>query len=118
MGQLAVSENRRSVGWVSEYNGCCQNYPVPWVLVIAREGRVVHHLQGDRPISEWQFEKGDERIAMLTDTSHGNMFPECVLYDTRSWKIVEEWYRGKSRALPAWAKPFADGVGPTTDAPP
>ncbi len=113
--RLAVSSNRRSVGWTAEYNGCCQNYPVPYVLVIARDGRVVHRLTGTRPIFDWRFEKDDAFVAFFTDTSHSNMAPECELYDTRTWKLVDKWYRGKSAELPEWAKPFAEDVGPTTD---
>jgi hypothetical protein len=113
--QLAVSSNGQSVGWTAGYNGCCQSYPIPMVLVIARNGRVVKRIQRERPIWQWQFEDGDAKVAVFTDTTHSNLMPECALYDTRTWKVIDEWHRGKSATLPEWAKPFADAVGETTD---
>jgi hypothetical protein len=110
--QLAVSSNRRSVGWTADYNGCCQSYPMPQVLVIARGGRVVHRLSGMRPIYGWQFEQGDALVAFFTDTPHGNLFPECELYDTGTWKKVDEWHPGKSAEMPEWVRPFARDMDP------
>ena len=113
--QMFVSSDRRSVGWTADYNGCCESYPIPMVLVIARDGKIVQRIQRPMAIWRWRFEDGDGRVAVFSDTTHGRRAPVCALYDTRTWKVIDEWHRGKSATLPAWAKPFADAIGPTAD---
>jgi len=112
---LNISSNRRSVGWTAEYDSCCQSYPLPWVLVIARNGRVVHSLMAPRPVFYWQVQKGDTRVAVFSNTPHGNTQPYCQLFDTHSWKLIADWYPGKTAVMPVWAKPFAQEVNPDAD---
>src|SRR5215469_252871 len=94
--QLQISSDRLSVGWVAEYNGCCQSYPLPFVLVIARGGRVVQRIQPGRPVFDWRFEQGDRLVALYSDTPHFTPMPECELYDTRTGKQLASWDGSKS----------------------
>jgi hypothetical protein len=104
--QLKISDDRLSVGWVAEYNGCCQSYPLPLVLVIAREGHVVQRIAPGRPVFDWRFEQGDRFVALFSDTPHGDYAPVCDLYDTRTGKQVASWDGPKSSKAPPWAEPL------------
>ena len=105
--QLKISDNRLSVGWVAQYNGCCQSYPLPMVLIIARNGRVLKRIQPIRPVFDWRFEQGDRLVALYTDTPHFTPMPECELYDMQTGKRIATWKPGDTPKPPAWAAPFA-----------
>ncbi|HTV08402.1 MAG TPA: hypothetical protein VMD97_05095 [Candidatus Aquilonibacter sp.] len=104
--QLQISGDRLSVGWVAEYNACCQSYPLPLVLLIARNGRVVQRIQPGRPVFDWRFEQGDRLVALFSDTSHGDYAPVCELYDARTGKQLASWDGPKSSEAPRWAEPL------------
>ena len=104
--QLQISTDRLSVGWVAEYDGCCQSYPLPLVLVIARNGRVVQRIQPGRPVFDWRFEQGGRLAAVYTDTPHFTPMPECKLYDTQTGKQLASWDASKSSKAPRWAEPL------------
>lgn len=104
--QLQISGDRLSVGWVAEYNACCQSYPMPLVLVVVRNGHVVQRIQPGRPVFDWRFEQGDRLVALFSDTPHGDYAPVCELYDTRTGKQVASWDGPKSSKAPRWAEPL------------
>lgn len=104
--QLKISPDRQSVGWAAQYNGCCQSYPLPLVLVIARAGRVVQRIQPGRPVFDWRFEQGDRFVALFSDTPHGDYYPVCKLYDAQTGKQLASWDGPKSGKAPRWATPL------------
>jgi hypothetical protein len=104
--QLQISSDRLGVGWVAEYNGCCQSYPLPLVLVIAHNGRIAQRIQPGRPVFDWRFEDGDRLVALYTDTPHFAPMPEFELYDTRTGKQLASWDGPKSSKAPRWAEPL------------
>src|SRR5437764_15096114 len=46
----AVAADRRTVGWLGNYDNCCQSYPIPRELVIWRAGRIVRRIPAEAMI--------------------------------------------------------------------
>ena len=111
--ELQISDNHKTLGWLVEYPNCCTSYPIPMTVVLYRDGRIIHRLQNGRAIFRWTFMKGGEQVAYFSDSVHSNLAPECVLVDVGLGRTLEDWRRDKG-PLPAWAKIFADDVGPVT----
>jgi hypothetical protein len=108
-----ISDDHRTVGWLVEYPNCCTSYPIPMTVVLYRDGRIIHRLENGRAIFRWTFLKGGEQVAYFSDSVHSNLAPECVLVDVATGKTLADWLRDQG-PLPAWAKIFAEDVGPVT----
>ncbi len=114
--QPLIAGDGRTVGWLVNFPNCCTSYPIPTTIVLYRDGHIIHQLSNGRAIFKFQFVKGGERLAYLSDTVHGNLGPECVLVNVRSGKTLDDWTRGNG-PLPAWAEVFAADVGPAEESP-
>ena len=109
-----VASDNRTVGWQVNFPNCCTSYPIPLMLVIYRDGRILHRLGNGMGVFQWRFLKGGEQVAYLTDTLHFNIAPKCTLVDVGTGKTIGTWSRGDGD-LPPWAEVFANDVGPIED---
>jgi hypothetical protein len=42
--ELRIADDKKTVGWLAEYENCCTSYAVPLKLVIYRDGKVRQRL--------------------------------------------------------------------------
>src|SRR5690349_3172757 len=54
-GQVALSRDRRMVGWVALYPNCCTSYPIPLKLVLLGAGARRIVISNGSPVWQWAF---------------------------------------------------------------
>lgn len=108
-----IAKDGHTVGWLVNFPNCCTSYPIPLVLVIYRDGKILNHIvpKVGLPPWRWAFLKNGNEVAYYADTVHGNLDPTCELRDVKSGKLLDEWHQGKTKILPEWAESFAQDVG-------
>lgn len=104
-----VASDKRTVAWIVNFPNCCTSYPIPLTLIVFRNGKIVHRFS-DRPIFKFEFQAGGRQIAYVMASLHGQPDGHCVLRDTVTGKVLEEWFDWKGTPLPAWAGSFSDYV--------
>jgi hypothetical protein len=111
--EAPVIADGRTVGWLVNFPNCCTSYPIPLVLMIYRDGKIVSRIRPSvlLPIWKWVFIDGGLRVAYYSETVHGGWGRRCELRDIQTGKMLDEWDRdewdrSKGRALPDWCKPF------------
>jgi hypothetical protein len=112
-----IADDGRTVGWLVNFPNCCTSYPIPLVLMIYRDGKVVNQIRSSvqRPIWKWVFIDGGLRVAYYSETVHGGWGRRCELRDVATGKMLDEWDRdewdrSKGRELPGWCKLFAQDL--------
>jgi hypothetical protein len=115
--QPVIAKDGLTVGWTVNFPNCCTSYPIPLMLVIYRDGGILRRIIPRRTlfVFRWFFLNNGSEVAYLSDTLHGNLAPTCELLDVNSGRTLEQWHRGKSKALPKWAEPFAKDIGDLND---
>jgi len=114
-----ISEDRRVVGWLAEYDECCQSYPISLELVVYRPGKPLREFTGDgRGIFEWHLLDEGMQAAFYQDFTHGNSVPHYELRDIETGKLIDQWDGDGDRKSPAWVNLFAASNSATTPAPP
>jgi hypothetical protein len=108
-----VAQDGRTVGWLVNFPNCCTSYPIPLLLVIYRDGKILRLITSEAglPVFKWVFLGNGSEVAYVASTVHGDYEPICELRDVGSGRIIETWQGDKSKALPRWAEPFAQYVG-------
>ena len=102
---IRLSTDEIAAGWVVEYNGCCQSYPLPLKLVIFKPGRPLHRFVGDeRAIWNWRFVDGSRYVALYQDFPHGKPAPHFELRDIDSERLVAKWEDDVTAKAPNWTK--------------
>ena len=96
---IAISPDRKTVGWSVLVENCCTSYPIPTSVVVHRKGKTSTISTGQM-IWRWHF-LGNERLALLSGPVHG-WAATANLYSLRTGKILESW-NGKGDA-PDWAQ--------------
>lgn len=106
--QLAVARDGRTVGWLADFPGCCQSYPIPRSLVIYRAGQIVQRMHSDLgpPIWKWQFRRGSKQVAYYVEYAHGGRGVGCELRDVKTGRLLAKWQRESGKPLPGWAEVF------------
>ncbi|HEY9024861.1 MAG TPA: hypothetical protein VIP05_11220 [Burkholderiaceae bacterium] len=69
--QVRVSPDGRTVGWVARMPNCCTSYPVPLVLVLFRDGRVIRRFDEAPPIWHWAFSHDGREVVTQQAVTHG-----------------------------------------------
>lgn len=94
--------------------GWTLNSPVPesnhgnqrfaFILVLARNGHLIHRVQGDPIIWNWMFWSDGRQVAYETGPFHFSM--SCVLIDTKSGRRVDtiDCWQELPADAPDWAK--------------
>jgi len=70
-GRAKISPDGRTVGWLAEVSNCCTSYPLPLVLVIFRDGKVIHRFREVTAIWRWTFLAHGTRVAYQWTFPHG-----------------------------------------------
>ena len=94
--------------------GWTLNWPVPgsnygdqrfaFTLVLARNGHLIHRVQGDPIVWNWMFWSDGRQVAYETGPFHFSM--SCVLIDTKSGRRVDtiDCWQELHVDAPDWAK--------------
>lgn len=101
-----ISEDRKTVGWLALYYGCCQSYPIPLQLVIFTNGKVVRAFEGIPPIWAWTFESGSTRVAFVQRPMHGPSVDHYELRDVKTGALIAEYDQREEESkdrMPSWA---------------
>jgi hypothetical protein len=100
---VALSQDRRAVGWVALYPNCCTSYPIPLQLIIlSHNGRRVFTGNG-LPIWRWRFDSSGTRIAFYQDVVHGGVGGHYELHDVRTGRLIAMFEPVDSTPAPPWA---------------
>ena len=103
----AVAADGQTVGWLADYDTCCQSYPISRQLVVWRSGRIVARIDASAMIWNWRFFDGGKRVGFADGPTHGSSVPYSYkLYDARSGRRLAE-VAGQRRDLPPWAAALA-----------
>jgi|GEM_PF-1309604 len=80
------------------------NEPLPFTLVLARNGHKLHRIQGDPFVWKWMFWDSGHQVAYQTGPLHFSM--TCVLIDVGSGRQVEtvDCWQELPADAPDWAK--------------
>jgi hypothetical protein len=106
----ALATDRQTVGWLGNYDNCCQSYPIPQQLVIWRSGRIIMTIDaGAAMIWNWRFYDRGRKVGFAIGPTHGAPY-SYKLFDVASGKPIAE-SAGQARNLPAWARLLAPVAG-------
>ncbi len=86
-----IADDKRTAGWLVEYENCCTSYPIPLRLVIARGSRIIRRFHPPQAIMDWQFLKAGKLVAFWTGPLHGDFVPHFELHDVLSGRLMAEW---------------------------
>ena len=111
----AVSDDRRSVGWLALYPSCCTTYPIPQKLVVRTPGRVRVFDGSGFPIWRWAFIDDAKLIAYRQAPVHGDAPAHYELRDLETGKLIDQFdmpagdSSATRSALPLWVR-AVDGL--------
>ena len=103
-----ISPDNLAAGWVVEYNGCCQSYPLPLKLVVYRPGAPLRRFQGYTAMWDWKFVDGHKQIAFYEDFPHGTPAQHYEWRDIISGRLLGEWRGDLTTAAPKWTRGLRD----------
>jgi hypothetical protein len=91
------------------------NEPLPFKLVIARNGKVVWRIDGDPFLWRWMFWADGQQMVYESGPLHFSM--ACVLFDLTKGREVErvDCFHDLPANAPAWAKAL-EGMGEASGA--
>ncbi len=78
-GKVAISSDRRAVGWVAYYENCCTSYPIPTLLEVYRAGKRYTFEPAILPW-HWCFLDGSDTVAAVSTTAH-----------SAQGEVIERW---------------------------
>jgi hypothetical protein len=89
--KVAISRDRRTIGWLAEYPNCCTSYPIPLALVLYSNGRTRTLTGIGLPIWQWCFEADGKHVAFEQETVHGGIGIHYELRDVATGRLIEEY---------------------------
>lgn len=101
--QVAIADDKHTVGWLADYENCCTSYAIPLKLVVWRNGKVVQRLGTGQMIYDWRFWEGAKQAAFCSGTVHGDSGGHCELHDVASGKTLETIDGHLDDDSPKWA---------------
>jgi hypothetical protein len=102
--ELRIADDKKTVGWLAEYENCCTSYPIPLKLVIYRDGKVRQRLGDGLMIYDWRFCEGGKQAAFCSGTVHGDSGGHCELHDAISGRTLDTLDGHLDEDSPNWAK--------------
>jgi len=104
-----ISDSKTAAGWLADYDGCCQSYPLSMKLVIYRVGKAQCEFTGDgRGIFGWHFLKDGKQVAFNQDFTHGTSYPHYELRNVENCGLLD-MQDGDADKPPAWVSEFDGG---------
>jgi len=97
-----MAEDKHTVGWLAEYANEGPSYPLPLVLVIYRDGKIIQQIGRGQSIWDWQFRKRGDEVAFWIGPTHGDFIPHFELHDVRSGKLLAQWDGHLDQKHPSW----------------
>jgi hypothetical protein len=104
--QVAMSADRRTVGWLTLHPNCCTTYPIPLELHLLWEGGERTVTGDGRPIWRWSFTADGRQVALRQGPVHGPAPAHFELRDVRTGRLVSSFdaASGDAPDAPAWAR--------------
>ena len=104
--QVAISADRRAIGWLTLHPDCCTSYPVPLALVVLRDGKRRTFTGDGLPVWRWAFSADGQRVAYRTAPVHGDAGVRLELRDIGTGGLVGSFEPGldSARVAPVWAR--------------
>ena len=107
----ATAEDRQTVGWLGNYDSCCQSYPIPRQLVIWKSGRTLRRIDAQAMVWNWRFYRGGKAVGFSDGPTHGTDIPYTYkLFDVGTGRLISE-IDGHRESFPEWAKPLIPEAG-------
>jgi len=101
---FAVAEDKRTAGWLVDYQNSSTTYAIPMTLVIYRSGNIIRRISNEFVIGRWYFLDNGKQVAFYTNTVHGDRAPYYELRDIQTDKAIEKWQGQLTERSPEWAK--------------
>ena len=124
--QALVAPDGRTLGWVALTGNCCTSYPLPTVLVLFRDGKVLRRFEEAPPIWAWAFAHGSTEVVYRRAPPYGmtaDLYSRRRVSDGRvlaEFSCIEEDPAPRV-PFPVWTMPVAeacpDAPPPAADAP-
>jgi hypothetical protein len=102
-GELRIADDKKTVGWLAEYENCCTSYAIPLKLVIYRDGKVRQRLGDGLMIYDWRFWEGGTQAAFCSGTVHGDSGGHCELHDASNGRALDTLDGHLDKDSPKWA---------------
>lgn len=106
VGQIAISPDRRTVGWVALYSNEGPTYPIPLELVLLTAGTARTVVGNGLPIWQWAFSADGRRVVLRQAPLHGAAPAHYELREILTGGLVSSFdaEAAPSRALPRWVR--------------
>lgn len=102
--ELKIAEDKRTVGWMAEYDNPATSYPIPLGVVVWKDGQVRQNLGDGLMIYDWRFWEAGKQVAFCSGTVHGDSGGHCELHEALTGKKLAELHGHLDTASPAWAR--------------
>ena len=101
---LKVAEDRKTVGWVVDFENDGTSYPIALSLIIYRDKHILQQFGGTDVdvIEDWQFRGGGTQVAFVTNALHGGGRAHYELRDIGKGTLVAKWDGRAGPKSPAW----------------
>ena len=76
--------------------------PIANPLILFRKGRIIQTFTADAIFWDWTFQQNGQQVAYCSGPTHGGA-SECLLRDTKTGRILQEWQVSQDTEPPAWA---------------
>ena len=106
-----MAEDRQTVGWLANYDTCCQSYPIPRQLVIWKSGRVIRKIDAQAMIWNWRFYGRGKEAGFSDGPTHGADIPYSYrLFDIATGRLISE-IAGHQENFPDWVRLLLPDTG-------
>ncbi len=90
---VKLAEDRQTLGWEINIEGCCTSYSIPITVVVFRHRHVLHTFspgEGGQPmVWNWKFVRGGKRVEIGFGPIHGET-GDVRLYDVKTGKVLPD----------------------------
>lgn len=97
-----LSEDRRTAGWLVNFDNPDNSYPIPLSLVIYRDNQVIQRFAPGQSIWDWQFLGNGTKVAFWIGPTHGDFVPHFELHSVLTGRLLAQWDGHLDRRHPNW----------------
>ncbi len=102
--ELRIGDDKKTVGWLADYENYGTSYPISLKLVIYRDGQVRQRLGDGMAIYDWRFWEGGKQAAFCSGTVHGDSGGHCELHDAITGRTLDTRDGHSDEHSPGWAR--------------